>query len=261
MVQIAEVVKFYPFSHGLSHAHLPYEKIVSPNIDPIWIDLGKELNMTGHRCDNFVTDHSNLNHILFSGCSVTYGTGLLLDELWSYRVWKDLPNTSGYFNIAMEGNSIPNIVFEVLKYCHEYGNPKAIILNLPEPYRYMRSSGDDFVFDNIDNKDINAEIDKDKMKISIFQTYRILEIFCEMQGIRLFSFSWSVDTNKIMCDNVFDTFFEIDSKYITNCINQYLANNDRRYAIDARDPGKHFGIAYHEAFYKFVTNRLTLSQT
>jgi hypothetical protein len=260
MRQIASVVRFLPFSHDLAIAHEPYEKIYRPKENPVWIDIEKELNFKNYRCDEFIDNHLKKKHVLFSGCSVTYGSGLLLNEIWAYKVWKDLQDTSGYFNIAMEGSNISNIVFEIVKYCHAYGNPELIVVNLPDPHRSMRPIEDEsmlFVFDKVitDGTELDtstlAEIAK--LELSAFQSYKILELFCKSHGIDLLSFSWSESTNSILGDKGFETFFKIDMDDLKDQVLLYAEQaTDNKFFISARDPGEHFGIAYHQYFYEFI---------
>lgn len=263
MRQIASIVRFLPFSHDLAVAHPPYEKIYRPKDNPIWINIEKELNSKNYRCDEFVDSHLDKTHVLFSGCSVTYGSGLFLNEIWAQKVWKDLEDTSGYFNIAMEGSSIPNIIFEIVKYCNAYGNPELIVVNLPDPHRSMRPIENEdelFVFDKIvadgPELDIDTLAEIAKLELSAFQSYKILELFCKSHGIALLSFSWSEITNSVLGDKGFETFFKIDMDDLKKQVLLYAEQaEDNRFFINARDPGEHFGIAYHQYFYEFI-NRI-----
>jgi hypothetical protein len=262
MRQIAEVVRFSPLSHGTALAHLPYEKAYQPEKDLEWIDLDKELNSFGYRCNEFKQDHNREPHILFSGCSITFGTGLFLEEIWSYKVREELGPNSGYFNLAIEGNNISNIVFEIIKYCSTYGNPDIIFLNLPDPYRSMQPVSEEssvFMFDRIisDNKKIDKDtfVEMEKLKISVFQSYKILELFCKSNKISLLSFSWSSETDEILGDEGFKTFFVLQKPDLATQVAEYAnRSSDAELAIYARDLGKHFGTAYHEAFFRFAIN-------
>ena len=64
-----------------------------------WIKK-EEMNNLNFRSENFVNNHKDF-HVIFSGCSQTFGTGLLEEELWAKNLYTLLNNKtqcSGYFN-------------------------------------------------------------------------------------------------------------------------------------------------------------------
>ena len=51
-----------------------------------------KINSHGYRCDEFTTNHKG-KHVLFSGCSNTYGVGLKKEEVWAYKVYNKINKT------------------------------------------------------------------------------------------------------------------------------------------------------------------------
>jgi hypothetical protein len=265
MMESIPLIQFSPFCHEVATIGQSYQKVFKPQEDLDWMDPDSELTSKLYRSDEFSIDHDNRRHVLFSGCSVTYGTGLLLEETWAHQLWKSLGNTSGYFNIAMEGNNVSNMVFEIIKYCSIYGMPDTIILNLPDPYRSIQpipieGGRHRFIFERpISSKALASSEDlskKAKLELSVFQSYKILELFCKSHGIDLYSFSWSLDTENILEGPDFSTFFKVDQDWIAETMVKYrgLHPDKKNVSLYARDPARHQGTAYHYAWYLFISN-------
>jgi hypothetical protein len=72
---------------------------------------------------------------LFSGCSVTFGTGLPLEKIWPEIVAKSLKTSYG--NISRSGDSITGQVYKIFKYINEFGNPKNIVALFPDFNRFL----------------------------------------------------------------------------------------------------------------------------
>jgi len=107
------------------------------NIDsnPVEYKLNKHL----FRCDQFKTNHNKF-HILFGGCSETFGESGPINESWSYRVYENIKQkkeTSGYFNISSPGFTIFHIFHNIKIYTKLYGKPDLIVLFLPSLLRYF----------------------------------------------------------------------------------------------------------------------------
>lgn len=94
-------------------------------------------NSYGYRCDSFTKEHDG-THILFAGCSVTFGEGLPENFLWAKKLYNKISETtktSGYFNIGRPGSSITDIVGLVKAYQNRYGTPDYIFILFPDPDR------------------------------------------------------------------------------------------------------------------------------
>ena len=227
-------------------------------------DVTYNMNSQNFRSDEFIKKHEGL-HIVFSGCSVTQGTGLNIEETWSYKVYQKIFKNkicSGYFNLAIFGSSITNEIINLFKYFKEYGNPDIIFINFPDFYRfYAYSVEHDVVSDAV--YDYNSE---HLLKILAYEYYFMLQQYCKINNIKLFTFTWMFKNieldgypiNGNGCDyplEIFDTFYKIDENKIVNWVNDYIQQNkEKKYLEFARDT-EHYGIAYHEYWAEFIYNK------
>lgn len=82
-------------------------------------------NSDGHRGNEF----KNNADLLYSGCSLTHGSGLPQDAIWGEILAKNLniyPN-----NLSYTGGSIIHIVNNIFNYIDKYGDPKIILCTFP----------------------------------------------------------------------------------------------------------------------------------
>lgn len=86
-------------------------------------------NNEGFRSDEFSNDR---NSILFLGCSLTFGTGLPLEEIYAYQLCRSLNMT--YYNLAL-GASSNDTSFRLAYYYIPKLLPKIVICLSPEPTR------------------------------------------------------------------------------------------------------------------------------
>ena len=225
----------------------------------------KEINSNGYRCDDFVKDH-NEKHIVFTGCSVTWGTGLEINETWSKKIY-DLINKknpcSGYFNLAIPGSSIVNQIFDLFKYFNEYGNPDCVFINMPDIFRFYSYVRDT----NIINDSLYDTKSRELLKLLAFQYYFMLHKYCETNNIKLFATSWygpegffkveEEEKDKKFTDQfkIFNTFYEVDLDKLLGSVFDYkIKNPDDEYVEFARD-NEHFGIGYHQYWANFLYNK------
>lgn len=142
-------------------------------------DIIRKANSSGLRSDEFTDNHDGL-HVLFAGCSVTFGDGMPDDLIWPSLVYSRLSDThkmSGFYNVAFNGANHIQIIHQVYKYIGLYGNPDIILINLPDINR-IRDAG----------------IPKDMMFL-VISMYEMLEQYCMSNNIKLVSFSWDVEVN------------------------------------------------------------------
>lgn len=83
------------------------------------------INIDGHRGSNF---KKNID-ILYSGCSLTFGTGLPQEAIWGEMLSESLNLECN--NISYQGGSIINIVNNIFNYINKYGDPKIIACCFP----------------------------------------------------------------------------------------------------------------------------------
>jgi len=96
-------------------------------------------NKYGFRSPEFI---DNVDY-LFSGCSITFGTGLPLEKIWPEIIAKNLKTSYG--NISRSGDSISGQVYKIFKYINEFGNPKNIVALFPDFSRFLMFNNKDLM--------------------------------------------------------------------------------------------------------------------
>lgn len=206
-----------------------------------------ELNSAYFRSNEFSKVHNGL-HMLFAGCSYTWGEGVGFEDTWSKRLYnlvsKDY-NVDGYYNIGTPGSSISSEILDIFKYIDTYGKPDVIFLNMPDCDRFYYSEDKNEIFDGYY---------KDELYIDLmsYQNYFMLDMFCKENGIRLFSFSWdhAGKINSILKE--FETFYPINS----TIIEQKVFELSKNYNLMASDD-MHLGEAYHKYWSDFMYGKFT----
>jgi hypothetical protein len=224
------------------------------------------LNSDGYRCDEFIKTHIN-KHILFSGCSNTYGIGLKKEEVWAHRVYNninELEGCSGYFNIGLSGNNIINSILNIFKYCKKFGNPNVIFINLPSQNRF-------FDFDKSENKyriveNLTLSKTHSIEKLMFYNYYFMLEQYCNANNIKLFSFTWDIydeyfiknktnkfyeSVNTIFKKHNFKSFYYIDKHDMANNLFLLKKEHNNKFFDTARDK-MHKGTGTHIYWSNFI---------
>jgi len=225
------------------------------------------VNSMSFNCDELTNIH-NGKHILFSGCSNTYGVGLEKEETWAYLTYLKLNNIekcSGFFNIASPGYSIINIVIDIFRYCNDYGNPDVIFINLPDQIRtieFMQVSDMKGGFKPGIGLKHGDESIINETKFLNYNLYSMLESFCKASNISLYSFSWdnwegkdSENNTGILFENLkLETFHNLKYFEMADRLFEYSKINKDPYFERARD-GSHFGTGYHFVWSDFIFDR------
>lgn len=244
-----------------------------------------KVNSYNFRSDEFKKNHDGL-HILFTGCSVTYGVGLYSQETWSYKLYnkiKKTENVSGYYNLSISGSSIMEIVTNIFKYVKMYNKPDVIFLNLPDLARFyfIHNSSDssilhpqdwDYFYDKKDNEYCytgvvthnSSKLNKfiESLKLNVYEYLLMLNVFCKENNIKLYTFSYIDRTyNFLTTKTDLDNFYLINHKKMDNLIAEYIRNNPNDdFAIFARDqlgidvlphPGTAVNHAWAEIMYNY----------
>lgn len=207
-------------------------------------------------------------HILFAGCSITWGEGLLKEETWPYLAYQEISKSkknSGYFNIGFPGLSISQICFWLFKYFDRYGNPDTIFLLLPTPDRFITAFGDadpqlgGALLDEGNTKNINAT--KLVVRHYSLEIYSMLEAYCLSNGIRLITSTWSSEssekrdmhlttTDLLKNTKFFKPLNSLNSGYdIVKFAYEYIDNVNPKTKLFARD-NSHPGEP-QQAFYAY----------
>ena len=226
-------------------------------LDPI------QPNTSLYRCDEFTDKHIG-KHVLFSGCSVTYGQGLYTSETWSHKLYSKIKNNedvSGYFNLGTPGRSIFDIIANLFKYFIKYGNPDVIFIDMPDLYRsyfVIDEDGDlettkdvfSYVRDNTRHGQhaLGQHVEEEQLKIFAYHYMLFLEQYCKTNNIQLYCFSYVEPTSEFFNRCNMNRFYTIDNNDLKNQLFKYTKENrDDKFALIARD-GKHLGTAFHHVW-------------
>jgi hypothetical protein len=270
-------VNSYCVEHNIPYPGAYSKEFTKINIDNFIDQWPKEyfddqpmVNSFGYRSDEFLKNHTG-KHILFAGCSFTFGVGLHRKEMWSTKVYdhisKDTP-TSGYFNISVFGSSIQHQVINIVKYCKTFGNPDFIFFRMPDLLRgYGAFQNEPYIslYRKIEKSPF-PESTEQMLALTVFDYYLMLEQFCNDNGIKLMGFTWhnnktphgrsqnaSVYVNDILNEK-FESFY---SDYdFENIIDDELKKNSwipSKLKYEARD-GLHPGIAQNLGYARIAIN-------
>lgn len=206
----------------------------------------QEFNKNNYRCDNFIKKH-NGKHLLFAGDSYAFGCGVSIEDTWTKIVYNKInidEKCSGYFNLGMLANSVPNCYSDIFKYCSSYGNPDAIFVSLADTAKF-------YYYDKEENIVADAVYDKESYKVfSIiqYQMYLMLDQYCKSNNIKLIAVSPAdidKDLTKVVLGNEirqFESFLELDKNESETFMTNFIKiNNVNYYAKDK----SHMGLAFH----------------
>ena len=236
---------------GFGHRRFEKDRLTAPDL---------RINSHGFRSDEFKKNHDK-KHILFSGCSITYGMGLLENEIWAKKLYNRLNiknDLSGFFNLGLPGTSIFDIIANIFRYIDNFNKPDTIFIALPNYQRRYVSNPKTFnvkgEIANLKNKIFhgvykNNTIDEFSGTLHIYAYHYLmfLEMFCKSNNINLFYFCY----NPHYIPMELDRFFEIDTEDFQNKLAQFSIDNpNNKYALYARD-NSHYGEAYHSYWADF----------
>lgn len=225
------------------------------------------LNSFYFRSDEFTNNHDG-KHIVFSGCSNTWGVGLKKEEGWAWKTYQKITEKercSGFFNLGAGGTGIAHMVINIFKYCKKYGNPEVIFMNLSNQNRSFH------YLDEIKGYSLKfADPDRyEDIKLYNYQYYFMLEQYCRSNNILLYSFTWDTNgtvnsriTNKIIEETTnslfkkykFETFYFYNFEDMVNDLNYLQSKTNDEYFMIARD-GKHQGTGYNTIWSNFIYDK------
>jgi hypothetical protein len=254
--------------------------------------IEKDLNSFRFRSDEFSKVHDG-RHILFAGCSETFGCGDTIEKTWSNMLYKKIANDaklSGYYSIGLPGGGFQDIINSTLEYIKQY-SPNDIFILFPNVERFIgfydgryiprirRTSGawgfnegwledilrvkTSFRFKKYKTFDIK---DTHELFVNFILQLKLLEEVCRLRGINLFYSTWSVgdlnpqyiDLDKNIKDYMFNNPGEL-SKYYSVSFNKLLDAKDEleRSGLSYRKSDGHYGELFHkkwsDEFYNVYT--------
>jgi len=198
-----------------------------------------KLNKYGFRSDEFTADHDG-KHVVFLGCSYTYGDSVFLEDSWTHKLYLDIAKKeklSGYFNLGNPGASTKESIDQMFSYIELFGNPEIIFLLMPNPERDFHDNS---------YRDL------------ILSTNKLVE-HCKNNNIKLFLSSWDLsprphwEKDKDPKQKVLG-YKSMDIDEMSRHVEKFCENNkDHKlsnfflYAFDLEHPG----IAIHDYYRKF----------
>jgi len=250
-----------------------------------------QVNSLLFRSDEFKKEHDG-KHILFSGCSNSYGASLYNHEIWPWIVYnqiKEKEKVSGYYNLSMSGIGPIHIVSDIFKYIDAYSKPDVIFINLPHLGRfYSMTSDTDTGFEfkkeiNLTNdlpvwrhavpepgEDNNMKlyhlqlIEDEKYHpiiaekfIYVYQYLMMLETFCKINNIQLYIYSHNLSTTWFLNKTDLTSFRDISTtktkqKILYELMNEYMRKNKKDKFALTGRDGIHEGTAFHYAWSKLA---------
>lgn len=214
------------------------------------------LNNDGQRCDNFIKTHKG-KHVLFAGCSFTFGESLPYKKNWSGYLYNKLCESnkiSGYFCLGYPGAGIDIIINNIYRYCNLYGCPNAIFVLFPESSRKYKWREDGY-YSIMSKEDRYSLYDGfENFIYDIHSKIKNLEIFCKMLNISLAWSSWDTEDSKIYSDLNFENYIYLSDKDIVKFANNHDEIDDI-YFYTARDKS-HPGLFYHNGIANIFLKRI-----
>lgn len=215
------------------------------------------LNSYGFRSKEFDTIKNDTISVLYGGCSVTFGSSMFEEFMWSNILTSKIGTTDSY-NISYAGASIFSIVKNTMAFIRKYGKPNYLFICFPSITRnlYFNEEQDQFLncfvfpYTNptkFEKKYIENFVIENSVLYSV-EFIHMLESFCQESGIKLFWTTWNEDDDKIYSDINFKSYIKIKENNLIN-------DSDIPYwdiAKDMSHPGSKWNIGLANQFYDAV---------
>lgn len=236
----------------------------SPNLYEY--DVEYKLNKYFFRSDNFKKEHDGI-HILFAGCSESFGEGGNIEDNWTHKVYKEIEKNnkvSGYFNLSVSGGSWEAILRNIICYINKFGKPDYLFMLMPNILRFHKWDKDQGGWQFVSrNYILDSEIDEDRdLYLSVFPYWTLLlQIFleyCKLNGIRIVWSTWYVPEQTNISELKFldNTFINIPEPGVTEeTLKEYEDDikNDLNF-FDRRDG--HRGNFFHNHVSNLFLNKI-----
>jgi hypothetical protein len=194
-----------------------------------------KINSLNFRSDEFVENRD----LVFSGCSYTFGQGVVNDGIWGNIVSKEL-NLKSY-NLGLPGKSVQSIVNNLFNYFKIIDHPKILLCLFPEFTRMDMWSERDHMVSRKNFEEAKREYnkytlvlqDREYEKISkqpyiaekiipmelpfalSIQYIKFLEMYCKAKDIKFLWGTWSQTESLFLKSNketfLFNNFVDLES--------------------------------------------------
>jgi hypothetical protein len=209
--------------------------------------------------------------IVFSGCSVTFGTGLNFSDTWPNMLSEKISNKS-VINLGIDGASHKHIFSDIASFFKDYKNPKAVFILFPNLERYpvfLENKGQNFVsskhyeMDNTRDSDYRSVLSKESVLFDFLTHIRMLETYCKSNNIILRWGTWDIfleeSLNEILSINY--NFFDSYTQIYTGTNNEMVlyelekTKSDNKFWDLARNnhPGVRDQTLFSEIFWRSLS--------
>lgn len=241
------------------------ENIQNINVfkNPVEYKLNKYL----FRCDQFTSTHKGL-HILFAGCSETFGEGGNISDSWSRKLYDQIKlnnEVSGYFNISSPGFGWEDIIHNTQRYVELFGSPDIIFILAPNIVRYLEYEKESDKFKMVHKYPSNT---KNKRYFKLYAEkfvswtfmFKHFVNYCNTKKIKIVFTSWSQhDIDNFIRIKSFSDLFISPGKILTIDNLENLYNNLQADDILRRD-GNHRGNIFHNNIANKFIEYLNINQ-
>lgn len=222
------------------------------NVNVFKIPVEYKLNKYLFRCDQFTSIYKGL-HILFAGCSETFGEGGNINDNWSKKLYDQIKlnnEVSGYFNISSPGFGWEDIIHNVQRYVELFGSPDIIFILAPNVVRYLEYEKESDNFKMVHKYPLNT---KNKKYFKLYAEkfvswtfmFKSFVNYCNTKKIKIFFTSWSRhDNDNFKKIKSFSNLFIHPGIILTVDDLENLYNNLQADDILRRD-GNHRGNIFH----------------
>lgn len=232
-------------------------------------------NKYGFRSDEFINNDSNY-HIVFAGCSETFGVGGALEDTWSKILFNSINKNidlSGYYSLGVPGIGFQDILSILLDYFDKFKIPDAIFIMFPNLGRTIRwcdkktanlESGGYYLLTVNDhqklvkyNYDTNYDwkyYDYNNDFVQFVSNIKIFEKLCRDNNIKLFWSTWDHYFLKLISGHLecFQNFYDL---LLTDKDIKIIQENKKELTLRKEDG--HFGTIFHTSwankFYDYFT--------
>lgn len=218
-----------------------------------------KVNSQGLRSDEFTIKHDSKLHVLFAGCSNTFGDGMLLEESYAYKTYKRLSEQaalSGFFNIGIPGGDPFEIFNQISKYIFSFGIPDILFINFPDKPRnptFLKKST---------APDGTVRSWETDIETTVYAYYQAIVEIIISNGGEVYSFSYDPGGNYDLAHGdyrgEFSNYFMFSEDEAMKHIYKYTQINSggiyEKFYLDAFDDN-HPGIAFHDFWYTFIYDK------
>lgn len=222
-------------------------------------------NSHGHRCDEFKNNHLK-KHILFAGCSETFGVCSPYGTAWPEYTYNFLDQeNSGFFKLGHPGGGWQLILKSIMNYIDLFGDPDELYILFPNLERKIepKKIGKEIFFLNIVYSPIeseeyyfneNGKYTENEYLYWFFEFKErmiLFEKFCKLKNINLY---WSTHmlkfSEELSAVNEFSRYVDLE----INKMSDYILDEYSKKEIDAegailRSDG-HAGYIAHKYWAK-----------